>query len=289
MIDGLPASPPLVLSRHTQLHTQCRWGKGKTSPDGPPRVSSGHPIHFDVVGGRTTAIVLAVQRKGLLPVNSGGRKAAAPGKSRKSKAKAGSRGSVTGTGEGEGQKEGERRTKAGDDGVPKEVKTNTRAATPKANSRSENGKALVGKKAERVSKSTKGTPSKVKSEASTKAGPVKVKSETTTRARPVKGKAVATAARSRGKPKATPKASPHVATKAEAEVSATAIVTKRGRLGDSRTAAFAGPRGGKRAKSGVTVKSENAPASAEATDGSCAKVKANVGRRSARLASTSKC
>lgn len=42
-----------------------RWGKGKTS-GGAPRVSSGDPIHFDVVGGRTTAFVPAVQKKGLL-------------------------------------------------------------------------------------------------------------------------------------------------------------------------------------------------------------------------------
>lgn len=42
-----------------------RWGKGKSS-DGAPLVSSGHPIIFDVVGGRTTAIVPAIQRKGLL-------------------------------------------------------------------------------------------------------------------------------------------------------------------------------------------------------------------------------
>ncbi|CAN0261735.1 unnamed protein product, partial [Ectocarpus sp. 8 AP-2014] len=40
-----------------------RWGKGKKS-QGVPRVSSGHPIVFDVVGGRTTAIVPAVQKKG---------------------------------------------------------------------------------------------------------------------------------------------------------------------------------------------------------------------------------
>lgn len=42
-----------------------RWGKGKAS-GGTPRVSSGHPIQFDVIGGRTTAFVPAIQRKGLL-------------------------------------------------------------------------------------------------------------------------------------------------------------------------------------------------------------------------------
>lgn len=46
-----------------------RWGKGK-SARGIPRVSSGHPIVFDVVGGRTTALVPAVQRKGLLSSSS---------------------------------------------------------------------------------------------------------------------------------------------------------------------------------------------------------------------------
>lgn len=47
----------------------CRWGKGKAA-DGAPCVSSGDPIEFDVVGGRTTAFVPAVQKKGLLSTDS---------------------------------------------------------------------------------------------------------------------------------------------------------------------------------------------------------------------------
>lgn len=47
----------------------CRWGKGKGA-DGAPCVSSGDPILFDVVGGRTTAFVPAVQKKGLLAKNA---------------------------------------------------------------------------------------------------------------------------------------------------------------------------------------------------------------------------
>lgn len=65
-----------------------RWGKGK-SAEGTPRVSSGHPIHFDVVGGRTTAIVPAVQRKGLLKPpggSSANSKKTAAAKGRKGKA-----------------------------------------------------------------------------------------------------------------------------------------------------------------------------------------------------------
>lgn len=42
-----------------------RWGKGKAA-GGAPRISTGDPIQFDVVGGRTTAIVPSVQHKGLL-------------------------------------------------------------------------------------------------------------------------------------------------------------------------------------------------------------------------------
>lgn len=51
-----------------------RWGKGKAS-GGAPRVSSGDPIHFDVVGGRTTAFVPAVQKKGLLLAKDAKKKA----------------------------------------------------------------------------------------------------------------------------------------------------------------------------------------------------------------------
>ncbi|CAM9470335.1 unnamed protein product, partial [Ectocarpus sp. 13 AM-2016] len=50
---------------HPRSPTRTLWGKGKNS-EGAPRVSSGHPIVFDVVGGRTTAIVPALQKKGLL-------------------------------------------------------------------------------------------------------------------------------------------------------------------------------------------------------------------------------
>ncbi|CAM9976792.1 unnamed protein product [Laminaria digitata] len=252
-----------------------RWGKGKVSPDGAPRVSSGHPIHFDVVGGRTTAIVLAVQRKGLLPASSGGKKAAVPGKSRKSKAKAESRGSVKVTGERGGQNpEGGDEAKPGGGGVPKkEVKPT--AATPKENSRSRNGKALVGKKAGSLPNSGKQASSKVKSEATTKARPGRVKPE-------------ATKARSRGKAKAASIATLEVDAKTEANASAAAAAgTKRGRHGDGQTAAVVKPRMGKRAKSAVAVKSEDAPAAAEATGGSC--VKLRVGRRSARLASIVDC
>lgn len=213
--------------------------------------------------------MLAVQRKGLLPASSGGRKAAAPGKGRKSKAKAESRGSANATGEGLGEEEGGGGTKLGGGGVPKE-EVKPAAATPKADSRSR--KALVGKKAELLPNSAEQTPSKVKSEAITKARPGRAKPE-------------ATKARPRGKAKAVPKASLDVAYKAKAEASAAAAVAKakRGRLGDDRTAAVAEPRAGKRSKRAVAVKSEGTPAAAEAADGSVSKL--SVGRRSPRLAS----
>lgn len=49
----------------THVCSMCRWGKGKAA-EGTPRVSSGHTVQFDVVGGRTTAFVPAIQFKGLL-------------------------------------------------------------------------------------------------------------------------------------------------------------------------------------------------------------------------------
>ncbi|CAM9174791.1 unnamed protein product [Pylaiella littoralis] len=65
-----------------------RWGKGKSS-EGSPRVSSGHSIIFDVVGGRTTAIVPAVQKKGLLlsssAAKSGGGGGSGPSSSARSR------------------------------------------------------------------------------------------------------------------------------------------------------------------------------------------------------------
>lgn len=46
-----------------------RWGKGKGA-EGAPHTASGHRVHFEVVGGRTTAIVPGVQRMGLLRADS---------------------------------------------------------------------------------------------------------------------------------------------------------------------------------------------------------------------------
>lgn len=214
--------------------------------------------------------MLAVQRKGLLPASSGGRKAAAPGKGRKSKAKAGSRGSANATGEGLGEEKGGGGTKLGGGGVPKE-ELKPAAATPKADSR--NRKALVGKKAEVPPNYAEKTPIKVKFEAITKARPGRAKPE-------------ATEARSRGKAKAVPKASLDVAAKTKAEASAAAAAAaraKRGRLGDDRMATVAEPGAGKRSKRAVAVKSEGTPAAAEAADGIVSKL--SVGRRSPRLAS----
>lgn len=213
--------------------------------------------------------MLAVQRKGLLPASSGGRKVAAPGKDRESKAKDGSRGSANGTRKGRRQDERRSETKPGGGGVPKE-EVEPAADTPKANSRSRSRKALVGKKAGLLPNSTEKTPIQVKSEATTKARPGQVKPE-------------ATKARSRGKAKAAPKASLEVAVKIKAEASMAASRATRGRLGDDRTAAVVEPRAGKRSKRAVAVKSEDTPAAAEAADGSFSTL--SVGRRSPRLAS----
>lgn len=213
--------------------------------------------------------MLAVQRKGLLPASSGGRKVAAPGNGRKSKAKDRSRGSANGTGEGRRPDERGGGTKPGGDNFPKE-EVKTAAATPKANSCSRNGKALVGKKAGLLpNSSAEETPIQVKSEATTKASRGQVKPG-------------ATKARSRGKAKAAPTSSLEVAAKTKPEGLVASAKAERGRLGDERTAAVVEPRAGKRPKRAVVVKPEETPAAAEAADGSFFKL--SVGRRSPRLA-----
>eukprot|EP00903_Cladosiphon_okamuranus_P009333 g8901.t1 len=143
-------APEQVAALHTKLLSVCReacearadytvfpkewlfhhrWGKGKSS-EGAPRVSSGHPITFDVVGGRTTAIVAALQKKGLLSspaaARASGSSGSATGK-KKSTKEIGSGGDGTEKGKGKA-KAGSRNSKKS---VPQEVKDGEEQARKK--------------------------------------------------------------------------------------------------------------------------------------------------------------
>ncbi|CAM9248115.1 unnamed protein product [Hapterophycus canaliculatus] len=92
------------------LFHHSRWGKGKGA-EGAPRVSSGHPIIFDVVGGRTTAIVPAVQKKGLLHPSAataarggGGPSSSASGRKPRPSSGPGVKPEATASGGGDGKK-----------------------------------------------------------------------------------------------------------------------------------------------------------------------------------------
>ncbi|CAM9850552.1 unnamed protein product, partial [Discosporangium mesarthrocarpum] len=115
-------SPEQVASLHASLMTVCqvavtaeadysrfpadwlfhhRWGKGKGSNEGTPRVSTGHRVMFDTVGGRTTAIVPEIQKMGLLchgggSSSKGGEEGQGKGSRRlRGKAKAGAKASAS--------------------------------------------------------------------------------------------------------------------------------------------------------------------------------------------------
>ncbi|CAM9784655.1 unnamed protein product [Ascophyllum nodosum] len=138
-----------VFPQHWLFHH--RWGKGKGS-GGTPHTASGHRVQFDVVGGRTTAIVPAVQRMGLLHAGSSAGNTAPVAKGRRREAKGKSRATKTVKQEeheveegGEGYDKGE----GGDndfsiEGAPA-VATST--ASPKNARGGRRGKALVSDKA----------------------------------------------------------------------------------------------------------------------------------------------
>ena len=179
-----------------------RWGKGKGS-GGTPHTASGHRLQFDVVGGRTTAIVPAVQRMGLLHAGSSAGNTAPVAKGRRREAKGKSRATKTVKQEeheveegGEGYDKGE----GGDndfsiEGAPA-VATST-ASRPKNARGGRRGKALVSDKA--VLEST--------SEPSTKEAKPNGKKPVSKKVAPatVKSRAIKTGVAGRGKAKSVVK------------------------------------------------------------------------------------
>lgn len=274
-----PCCPPLVPAT---VELTCygpkiaRWGKGK-SAEGAPRVSSGHPIHFDVVGGRTTAIVPAVQRKGLLK-SPGGLSAS----SKETAAAKGRKGKAGRRDENIVKKEEE--TKSARDTVSQQ--------TPIGNA-TKRGRGKTGGKDGKDDDSTflalangKKTTNIKNSSVSNKATSTKVKAE------PVKK---AKAAGGREKPalkpslKALPKGLPKAATGSgktnEASATAASGGRKRTRGGTDEMATTAKATGGnKSARRANAVNPVTAGAVAGATIGGTSAKRVAVCRRSARLA-----
>lgn len=242
---------------------QRRWNKGKAS-DGAPRVSSGHPIHFDVVGGRTTAFVPALQRKGLLSAGSSARTTTAPSIPGKAKPKNKSRAKRNAAETEEAQQAGE--------------------AIPLQQSAVRGG-GHVGKKARTIPKSESADNAKQKVR---KLSPSNANSTPAT-SEPAKAKNTppprkAPKPPSRAVLKAVSKAS-RSDPKSEALSTATAAVgsKKRTRGKDVKATDAARVKQGKRAKSADGAKVEERPAAAASARHGASK--RTVGRRSSRLAS----
>lgn len=227
-----------------------RWGKGKSS-GGAPRVSSGHPIHFDVVGGRTTAIVLAVQKKGLLSPGSSTGKISSSSSKVKSKGRSRKKENVI-----------------KDEKVDSEPKKSGHGSTKKV---PPGKKGAVRPKPESISSkkqnSLKSAPSNVT--------PIKVKLE------PVNGRKAPIRGKAKSSPKATSKTKHSVKmTDALKENSKTNVRKKRSREAE-KPPATAKPDKRKRSKGTSVVKVEDTGVAE--TSSTCA-AKPRLGRRSPRLA-----
>ncbi|CBJ48484.1 conserved unknown protein [Ectocarpus siliculosus] len=276
-----------------------RWGKGKNS-EGAPRVSSGHPIVFDVVGGRTTAIVPAVQKKGLLrspTAASGGvdgrRSGSASGKKPKPPAAmAKPKTKARGDGVGEGNAKAVRQT-GGRDVTPKKEDQEGQDKSSVENKKSVKARTAA-KKTGRVSTKAKDVAPVAK-----KGGGPKKKSAAGPAAT-----APGSSARGGGRKKATPtmraaasklKTDPSAQVptpaargkQATAVASKVAVAPKRGRAGgdDGGVGKAVGAASAKRAKTTkVAVKPERIPATAVASQ-SCRTTTAKraPSRRSPRL------
>lgn len=249
-----------------------RWGKGKGSET--PRVSSGHAIHFDVVGGRTTAIVLAIQQKGLL-AGSSARNTCPPAKGGKENSKVGSRA-------GKKKVKDEHETEGRDVGGPHQKKASApSAASSTNNGRGERGRVAVAKTggSKSTSKSATGSgkpkgrkrgPSKPTA-AAVKHEPVKARKSAAGKARTARKPAPKAAAKVRGG-----------SVKPEAPAAAAGASTKRGR-GEEGKAVVAETASSKRIKRANKVKTEG---STSAKGAAIAGGKGGlVTRKSPRLAS----
>lgn len=263
-------------------------------------MSSGHPIIFDVVGGRTTAIVPAVQKKGLLrsptaacggvggssPGSVTGRQRKPPAAMAKPKAKA------RGGGAGE-RKDKAVRQAGGQAGSSKKGDQEGQDTSIVKNEKSVKAKTAA-KKTGRVSTKAKDVSPVAKNE-----GGAKKKSA----ARPATT-APGSSARGGGRKKATPTmpaASGKVKTESSAQVptpaargskakpatAKVAVVPKRGRAGgdDGGVGKAVGVASAKRAKTTkVAVKPERMPATAVASQSNRATTaKRAPARRSPRL------
>ncbi|CAM9735288.1 unnamed protein product [Ectocarpus fasciculatus] len=272
-----------------------RWGKGKNS-EGAPRVSSGHPIIFDVVGGRTTAIVPALQKKGLLrsPTAGGGgvggsssgsvtgRKSKSPAAMAKSKAKA------HGGGAGEGKAKAVRQTRGG--GVSPKKEDQEGQDKSSKNEKSVKAKT-VAKKTGRASTKAKDVVPVAKKGGGAKrksaAGPAATAPSSSRGGRRKESRPIsATAGKVKAEPSAQVPTPAAQGKKVKAVAAKVAVAPKRGRAGgdDGGVGKAVGPASAKRAKTTkVAVKPERMAARAASQSKKATTAKRAPGRRSPRL------
>lgn len=261
-------------------------------------MSSGHPIIFDVVGGRTTAIVPAVQQKGLLrsPTAGGGgvggsssgsvteRKSKPPAAMAKSKAKA------RGGGAGKGKAKAVRQTRGG--GVSPKKEDQEGQDKSSKNEKSVKAKTIA-KKTGRASTKAKDVAPVAKKGGSAKrktaAGPAATAPSSSARgggrrkeSRPIS----ATAGKVKAERSAQVPTPAAQGKKAKAVAAKVAVAPKRGRAGgdDGGVGKAVGPASAKRAKTTkVAVKPERMAARAASQSKKATTAKRAPGRRSPRL------
>lgn len=170
-----------------------RWGKGKGA-EGTPHTASGHRVHFEVVGGRTTAIVPAVQRMGLLRADSSAGSTTPVAKTGKGKTRGGVR-SRKGVKEEEGEANDKDVSKMEDSGA-----TLSSASGPVKTRSGRRGKTPVHQKAD-AKTAIKTATTEEKIPVGKKRSSKKTKSVAVVRSRTVKAKSASEKAPLKAEPK----------------------------------------------------------------------------------------